>query len=69
MTIEEMILKEIEKKPRVKQTDFEKRYADLYVEKEHYRKDALYWEEEAKKYQIAFRKLKEHYENNNKKNN
>ena len=69
MTIEKMILQEIEKVPRTKQTDLQKNYADLYVEKEHYRKDAIYWEQEAKKYQIAFRKLKEHYENSNKKDN
>ena len=69
MTIEEMILKEIEKTPRTKQTDFQKQYADLYVEKEHYRKDAIYWEQRSKKYELAYRRLKEKYENSNKKDN
>ena len=63
MTIEEMILQEIEKTPRIKQTDFQKRYADLYTEKEMYRKDAIYWEQTSKKWETAYRKLKEKYEN------
>ena len=69
MTIEEMILQEIEKIPRTKQTDLQKKYVDVYIEKEHYRKDAIYWEQEAKKYHIAFRKLKEKHENSNKESN
>ena len=69
MTIEELILQEIEKTPRKHQTDLQKKYVDLYAEKEHYRKDAIYWEQVAKKYQSAYRKLKEKYENSNKENN
>lgn len=62
MTIEELILQEIEKTPRKNQSDLQKKYVDLYTEKEHYRKDAIYWEQTAKKYQSAYRKLKEKYE-------
>ena len=69
MTLEELIMAEIEKVPRTKQTDLQKQYVDVFKEKEHYRKDAIYWEQRAKQYEKAYRRLKEKYENNNEKNN
>jgi len=62
MTLEELILEEIEKVPRPKQTDLQKQYVDVFKEKEHYRYDAIYQEQRADKWQKAYEKLKKKYE-------
>lgn len=71
MTIDEMIMQEIEKVPIQKQTDMQKKYAELYKEKEHYRYDAIFQEQRAEKWQQAYEKLKRNYNkliNDNKEN-
>lgn len=61
MNIEELIMQEIEKVPIQKQTDMQRKYADLYKEKEHYRYDAIYQEQKAKQWQQAYEKLRRRY--------
>lgn len=61
MNIEELIMQEIEKVPIQKQTDMQRKYADLYKEKEHYRYDAIYQEQRAEKWQQAYEKLRRRY--------
>ena len=69
MTLDEMILAEIEKTPLKKQSDEQKRLYEALKEKEYYRKDAIYWEQRAKRFEQAYRKLKEKVNNENIQHN
>lgn len=62
MLLEDLIMQEIDKVPLKKQSDMQKKYAELYKEKEHYRYDAIYQEQRADKWQKAYEKLKKKYE-------
>lgn len=62
MLLEDLIMQEIDKVPLKKQSDMQKKYAELYKEKEHYRYDAIYQEQRADKWQMAYEKLKKQYE-------
>lgn len=61
MNIDDMIMQELEKVPPQKQTEIERKYAELYKEKEHYRYDAIYQEQKAEKWQKAYEKLRRRY--------
>ena len=61
MNIDDLIMQELEKVPPQKQTEIERKYVELYREKEHYRYDAIYQEQRAEKWQKAYEKLKRKY--------
>ena len=71
MTIDEMIMEEIERIPRAKQSELQQKYIDLYKEKEHYRYEMVAqerlkdkWKRAYEKLQKRYDKLKEQYESN-----
>ena len=67
MTLEEMMMAEIDRIPIQKQSELQQNYAELYKEKEHYRYDAIYQEQRADKWQKAYEKLKRQNEELKKK--
>ena len=57
MTIEEMILEEIDKIPLKKQTELQQKYTELHKEKEHYRYELIAQERLTEQWKRNYEKL------------